>query len=364
MSRYRTIFALKYSNGLKPDQPICARKPGAAVDGQTPAETNEIHMKTVFDNAEIPHLWSAQAQPEGRNAKRSFYFEGATIYSHGPHFPIARHVVNRRGGKAVLFTLENRSVTTNRHKSRTHQAIQAGVPVFDVRNPDGKPEREALAGYESRALIAHKAAQRARSDWSREYNAKRAVELLAKAVEMAKFFGWRYTPPTLETLPAVIDKRHAADKRKAVKQERERRKRMEAEHQRVMERAHLALTLWLANDVNVDVYLLHNLPTAYARISGNELETTRDARVPLDHVRRAWPVIRELVTNGRAWHANGHAIKLGHYSIDSIDVQGTLCAGCHTFDKAEVLRIGGLIDGLDLAEKDSLERWQAEHCKA
>lgn len=48
---------------------------------------------------------------------------------------------------------------------------------------------------------------------------------------------------------------------------------------------------------------------------------------------------------GREWHANGHTIKLGHYAIDSIDAQGTLRAGCHTFSKAEVLRIGELIGG-------------------
>jgi hypothetical protein len=46
-------------------------------------------MKHVFNSSEVPHIWALQQQNEGRNSQGNFYFNGATIYSYGSHFPIA-----------------------------------------------------------------------------------------------------------------------------------------------------------------------------------------------------------------------------------------------------------------------------------
>lgn len=48
------------------------------------------------------------------------YFEGPTIFSYGSHFPIATHVTNARGERAVIFTRETYSVTTQKHMSCDH----------------------------------------------------------------------------------------------------------------------------------------------------------------------------------------------------------------------------------------------------
>ena len=60
--------------------------------------------KHVFDTGEIPHLWAHRTQDEARNRQGNLYFTGDTIYSYGSHFPIARHVTNDAGERAVLFT--------------------------------------------------------------------------------------------------------------------------------------------------------------------------------------------------------------------------------------------------------------------
>lgn len=86
--------------------------------------------------------------------------------------------------------------------------------------------------------------------------------------------------------------------------------------------------------------------TSYLRVKDNEVQTSQGARVPLEHVKKALPLVLAYVQNGREYHRNGHTIHLGHYAIDSIDAQGNLRAGCHLFDKAEIERFAGVLGAL------------------
>ena len=90
--------------------------------------------KYVFDTGEIPHLWAHRTQDEARNRQGNLYFTGDIIYSYGSHFPIARHVTNDAGERAVLFTTNTYSVTTSAHCSAVRSAIPSGIPVFHVPN--------------------------------------------------------------------------------------------------------------------------------------------------------------------------------------------------------------------------------------
>ena len=92
--------------------------------------------KQVFKTNEIAHLWAHRTQDSARNAQGNFYFDGDTIYSYGSHFPIARHVENKRKEHAVLITTRTYSVTTSGHVSDVKRAIPASVPVFNVNGLD------------------------------------------------------------------------------------------------------------------------------------------------------------------------------------------------------------------------------------
>lgn len=86
---------------------------------------------------------------------------------------------------------------------------------------------------------------------------------------------------------------------------------------------------------------MRDLPegTDYLRLSedGLTVETSRSAKVPLEHVRKVWPLVLRLLTTGQTYKHNGHTIHLGHYQLDEITADGTITAGCHRFTKAEVL---------------------------
>src|ERR1700686_4812085 len=90
--------------------------------------------KHVFDTGEIPHLWAHRTQDEARNRQGNLYFTGDTIYSYGSHFPIARHVTNDAGDRAVLFTTSTYRFTTSSHCSAVRSAIPSGIQVFRVPN--------------------------------------------------------------------------------------------------------------------------------------------------------------------------------------------------------------------------------------
>lgn len=89
------------------------------------------NYKRVFDYPMLAHVWAQQSQADGRSPKGQMYFRGATIYSYGEHFPIARFVLN---GRAVLFNAEKRSQTTSRHQDAVRGALRgvANVRTFYV----------------------------------------------------------------------------------------------------------------------------------------------------------------------------------------------------------------------------------------
>ncbi len=99
-----------------------------------------------------------------------------------------------------------------------------------------------------------------------------------------------------------------------------------------------------------DVSIPHIVEESYARIEiepvscAKVLATSKGAVVPLAHVKRVWPTVKKLIEKGREFHANGKTLHVGHYQITEIKTDGTLIAGCHRFERTEVLRIGSLVE--------------------
>lgn len=90
---------------------------------------------------EIAHRWAND--PAGEDYAEGFdmYFSERTIYSYWRHSPIARHVENPRGEKAVLFTTESYGVGTSKHCKIVRRAINH-IKKFDV------PSLSGGRGYE------------------------------------------------------------------------------------------------------------------------------------------------------------------------------------------------------------------------
>ena len=318
-------------------------------------------VKHVVDARQVAHLWAHQSQDSARSAghagRGNFYFTGDTIYSYGGHFPIARHVHNKRGERAVLFTTRRYSVTTSKHLCYTRAALPAGVAVFHVQHPtndytgpNGVCAREALDSYAVRFGEALSKAAKSRT-YTESYLGD-ARGLAAEAEAFCKFFGIRFTPIRF-SIPADLKgffAEQAQKQKRAAASAKAKQEREEASYRGLLLEN---LPRWFAGEETVKPSPAGpefapvpfdadwgKLPRAYFRPVGVEIETTLGARFPAGHGRRAWRLLKAIRARGEDYHANGHTIHVGAFQIDSYDhATGVIKAGCHTVDWAEVERL-------------------------
>lgn len=324
-----------------------------AADRETVKSTGRY--REVFEVDMVAHLWAHRTQSTARNGGRdNFYFRGDTIYSYGEHFPIARHVTGTRGRAGVLFTTRTYSNTTNKHIWAVRGALRGlDLPTFNVEYPGVTEHGHNLEDYAKRFTAALELAAKARG--KAEEHRGTAERVAAEARAYADFFGVRWSK-ALAAKFAISDKLmgELADKvkaqRQAAKAAAAERERKAAERIRV--NREVFLPAWLAGArqvehngqlLSVTNYTLGDLGGLdYLRVKPGEpdtVETTRGATVPLDHVRRAWPVLAALRAAGKGYRANGHTIHVGAFAIDEMEADtGLIRAGCHRIAWSEAER--------------------------
>jgi hypothetical protein len=301
-------------------------------------------QRQVFPSSEIPHLWAHKTQESARNQQGNFYFDGDTIYSYGSHYPLAKHVSNGKQ-TAILINTSTRnrggSCTTSSQRSAVRQAIPANVRKFDVSSLcEYTIDHEAnLDAYLRESKDALGKAERSRKHG--EWDLSRAFKQFATAKEYGKFFAvkvpsFAHLPKgkKLEALKATMVERLARAKVKdAEKDARREARRAEARRIAALELPE-RIAAW-RNGSPVDSWSLRNLP-AMLRVRGSQVETSLGATVPVDHAARALKFVNACVAAGREYVRNGHTEHVGHYTIDWIEANGTLHAGCHVISYEEI----------------------------
>ncbi len=306
--------------------------------------------KHVFDTGEIPHLWAHRTQDEARNRQGNLYFGGNTIYSYGPHFPIARHVVNEAGERAVLFTTATYSVTTSAHCSAVRSAIPSGISVFHVPNVChgryGGSELTAddhagnFADYTDRIEEHVITSARARSSYSKEWNHERAARLWDEAFAYCSFFG--LPVPNIPEVPALDSDALTAIRKREAKRAAEKAEQTKRERSEALVRQQELINRWRAGQHSGCLY---DVPTML-RIDGDEVVTSRGARFPIAHAKRALAFVRKVRESRQAYVRNGHTIHLGPYALDRIEQDGAVKAGCHVVSWAEIELIASALDSV------------------
>ena len=210
--------------------------------------------KHVFDTGEVPHLWAHRTQDDARNKQGNLYFTGDTIYSYGSHFPIARHVANDAGERAVLFATARYGVTTSGHCSAVRSAVPSGIPVFHVPNVchgrytanelTADDHAGNLADYAGRVETEVTASARARSSWKKEDSHERAESLRAEAIAYAEFFS--LPVPNIPEVPALDSDALTAIRKREVKRAAEKAEQTKRERPKALVRQQALITQWRA----------------------------------------------------------------------------------------------------------------------
>lgn len=96
------------------------------------------------------------------------------------------------------------------------------------------------------------------------------------------------------------------------------------------------------------VHLPHNVPTM-ARIKGDFVETSKGARVPLDHAVRLVGIAQRIAARGGENFTQGNGPMVGHFRVNSIGSDMRVTIGCHTFEPIESMRAIEMIQNLKTA---------------
>lgn len=305
-------------------------------------------------HSQVAHLWSNQSASRSQTpASRgsNMYFEGDTIFSYGRHFAIAKHVNNRKGVPAVLFTQRDYSKTTSKHKSDVRSALNglachvfyvSQVDTFDHTSESEWKSEFLRVANDAAKLVAK--AKRARSTglWYLEH----ARQMLERMEEARSFFGIRSKVPTFEAIGPGSDwvakiqaKAEATAKREAA--ERKRAQARRDEQQRIEHaEAQVDLALWLdggnvrlpycvQEDEHGSAYLRTRQADARIDNRGQYVQTSRGAEVPFDDAVRAFRFVKLCRMTGRAWQAHGHSIIVGSFAFRTVTAEGNAQVGCH-----------------------------------
>jgi len=268
-----------------------------------------------MNNSQVAHLWANQSRPSGKGS--NFYFTGDTIYSYGPHFPIARLYKN-----IVLFTNRDYSVTTCKHKRLARRAADHKT-IFYVNDPTRNPSRADIKSYKERISKLAESASRARDPKWKLLQLQSTIE---EANLFCEEFGFktRFSMPDESMLATLRERCKIAAARKA-KQTAKRNALLE-------EQDKSAIAEWLSGTSNFFPYRVN---TVMLRRNGDWMQTSKGAFVQLPEAKRAF----EFVTAKRptGWHRNGEPFKVGDFQLESVNDFGVV-AGCHRIAWDEIER--------------------------
>lgn len=287
--------------------------------------------RQVMTSQEVCHVWANQSQDSARNSSESVFFDGDTIFSYGRHFPMARHV-----NGVVLVTSRTYSVTTSKHKSYVWSAINH-LWTFTVDNvlADSKPEHRAnLAVMRKEYEATLVKASRARTN--APCLLQHAESIRNDANKYSKHFKL-----TTRIKPADISKLTERARQQKARAERKARA-LKAKQSALFNEK---LSLWRSGALRTnDLPYAYSQPVAMRLVNqGEDIETTRGARFPVNDARRALPLVRWVKRTGQTWKRNGETCRLGYYQLDSISANGDVKAGCHYVKFEEIEHLAALL---------------------
>ena len=289
-------------------------------------------MKKIFTNSELPHIWARQSQAEGKTSNGNLFFNGNKIYSYGHHFCIANII---KPG-IVLFTNRKYSVSTSAHVSACSYACNHMEKIV-IAHPSGSLNDNLLAFIsEIKAALDVISSPRTRPQ-TKEF-AKGELSSIVTRVA-------RYLEATAQTISKKssnddVKKEfllylEAAKNEQAAKNLQAKLQRREAAKQKEIAKKNAAelaeqkqrLVKW-RRGANIPVWMFNNIDSVYLRAKGDEIETSKGARVSL----KSGQALYSAIKSGR--DVKGYDIE--GYTV--ISLNGVLKVGCHEIQRSEIDR--------------------------
>lgn len=277
-------------------------------------------MRNVLPTSELCHKWANQEQESGRNANGTIFFNGSTIYSYGHHFAIAKHIVNKQGQRAVLFTQRDYSNTTAKHKSHVYMSCKNDNIIYCY-DPSGSHDQN-FKYWEQRAE------QDGASKLAKARKPEKYLSILASIENKANIYALYFGIEIPETLKAILSIKEKteflafADKKAEYLKAEQKKKEAEQKKKFIKD-----LQDWLCFETS-RLYTTYKYD--FLRINDNRIETTQGVQIPLELGKRLYNSIKN------------QSLKVGdkvlNYSVNEIG--NDIKIGCHTFKQSYLLKFG------------------------
>lgn len=306
-------------------------------------------MKQVFNTSEVAHIWAQQNQKSGRNPQKNLYFEGATIYSYGGHFPIATI-----RGNDVFFTLKSYSNTTAKHIQKVWQAISHKniiwvheVPVYFDYLTQTHSKNIDRWGRDLKAVFAELGNKRIRDTQSRINSAMRVIS------ELETYCNYFKLPVKDKELKSLIQLAKSPEFVTKAREAKEKETAATLKKLKQGEKAHQQyINLWreykdeeiknLPDKVKdlCNFYAGHQQSFTRLRYNAaqNRVETSKGVQIPAEIAKRAYFALNGCLNQS----CNDLSIPVLDYTIEKT-TETALIAGCHTIPKTDVQYIANLL---------------------
>jgi hypothetical protein len=161
-----------------------------------------------------------------------------------------------------------------------------------------------------------------------------------EAIAYCAFFG--LPVPKIPEVPEIDSEALTAIRKREAQRAAEKAEQTKRERAEAIVRQQELITKSRASEYHGCLY---DIPVML-RIAGDELQTSRGARFPVSHAKRALAFVRKVRESGQAYVRNGHTIHLGPYALDRIEPDGTVKAGCHVVSWEEIQRLAPTLDSI------------------
>lgn len=218
-------------------------------------------------------------------------------------------------------------------RMREEMRAQDFTPASRLRFPDPATLSNLPGHIERMALVDEY--QQARKSWLEKKDVEAAQEFLSAFVSFYDGGDFTQAWQAAERAAVYAYRAGRADIGK------DANARAEAARERVAEQYAAQLLAWRNAEPGSRFPAALQRPIAYLRISADKsrVETSQGAQVPVTVCALMWRLIGEVLASGKTRVFTD--VQLGHFSLDRIDADGTVHAGCHVIPLDELQDIAG-----------------------
>jgi hypothetical protein len=281
-------------------------------------------MRTKYSsNSELSHIWANDPDPSIGKSANSMSCQNGKLYSYSTC--IAQII-----GDTVIYNTASYSVTTSKQQGYMQSATSHYSKKIYLDIPRRGLDSLVFNQRDFEEIVIKPNANKAndllvKASRSKKYAtlySGQAFSIIKNLEKYALLRGLFYSCPDIDDLQELAIK---ADKEaKALEKIRKAARIKEQEE---------ALINWRKGE---DVR--NHFELTALRIKDDEIQTTKGARIPLDHAVKFWGLIKSWHEKGVSYVKDHHSIHLGNYSVNRFE-NDVLTVGCHSIPYSEIENI-------------------------